>query len=181
METLSTPPKTFDLTGEFGGFVFTAAGKRRMVLRSGGQDYLLKVPRLLRRRVIGTFRAGQVLRVAGAQELDGRGAVSRRVAEQIVPDGSNFVPPPVQARATVCTVKVCAKKNCWRSGGQEIFKALKQEAAAGGLADRVEIKAVGCLDRCKQAANLDTPWREYRHCTARDAKSILAEVAAALG
>ena len=133
METSLPSPTTFDLTGEFGGFVFTAAGKRRMVLRAGGQDHLLKVPRLLRRRVIGTFRDGQVLRGVGTLELDGH-----RVAEQIA--------------------------------------MLK-----GAKAKRLEIKAVGCLDRCKQAANLDTPWREYRRCTARDARSILAEVAAKLG
>ena len=175
METFLSSPTTFDLTGEFGGFIFTAAGKRRMVLHAGGQDYLVKVPRLLRRRVIGTFRAGQVVRIVGTQEIDGR-----RVAEQIVLGGVEAVPPPAQTRATTCTVKVCAKKNCWRTGGQEIFKALKQEAAACGLAERVEIKAVGCLDRCKQAPNLDTPWREYRHCTVRDAQSILAEVAAKL-
>ncbi len=176
METFFSPPTVFDLTGEFGGFIFTVAGKRRMVLRTGGQDHLVKVPRLLRRRVIGTFRAGQVMRVIGMQEIDGR-----HVAEQIVPGGVEVVPPAVQTRAITCTVKVCAKKNCWRSGGREIFKSLKQETAAHGLAERVEIKAVGCLDRCKQAPNLDTPWREYRHCAMRDAKSILAEVAANLG
>ena len=181
METLLSSPAIFDLTGEFGGFVFTAAGKRRMVLRVAGQNQLVKVPRLLRRRIIGTFRTGQVLRVTGTQELDERGTVNRRIAEQIVPGGVEVPPPVVQARAAVCTVKVCAKKNCWRSGGQKLFKALKEEAAVRGLAERVEVKAVGCLDRCKQAPNLDTPWREYRRCTARDAQSILTEVAIKLG
>ncbi len=177
MEMSLASPAAFDLTGEFGGFIFTVMGKRRMVLRVSGQDCLVKVPRLLRRRIIGTFRAGQALRVIGTEETDGRGTVHKRVAEQIVPAGVEVAPPVARAR-TVCTVKVCAKKNCWRSGGQEIFKALKQEAAACGLADQVEIKAVGCLDRCQQAPNLDTPWREYRRCVPRDAKAILAEVAA---
>ena len=168
METL--PPAAFDLTGNFGGFVFTVAGKRRMVLRVGDQDYLLKVPRLLRRRVIGTFRAGQSLRVVGHEEQDGRGTITRRVVSQIVPAGVEVIPTPVRT-ATVCTIKVCAKKNCWRRGGQELFKALKQEAPDG-----VEVKAVGCLDRCEQAPNVDTPWREYRRCTEHDAQAILAEV-----
>lgn len=173
MATLS-PSATFDLTGNFGGFIFTAAGKRRMVLRVGEQDHLLKVPRLLRRRVIGTFRIGQSLRVVGSEEHDGSGGVSRRVVEQMVPAGVEIAPPSVQTR-TLCTVKVCAKKNCWRRGGQELFKALKQAAPDG-----VEIKAVGCLDRCEQAPNVDTPWREYRRCTERDAAAILTEVSGQL-
>ena len=177
METPLSSTAAFDLTGEFGGFIFTVIGKRRMVLRTDGQDYLVKVPRLLRRRIIGTFRAGQALRVVGTEETDGWGTVSKRVAEQIVPAGIEVTPAPARTR-TVCTVKVCAKKNCWRSGGQEIFKALKQEAAVCGFAGQVEIKAVGCLDRCQQAPNLDTPWREYRRCAPRDAKAILAEIAA---
>ena len=143
-----------------------------MILRVAEQDYLLKVPRLLRRRVIGTFRAGQSLRVAGHEERGGDGGSIKRVVAQIVPAGTEIAPPPVQTAIT-CTIKVCAKKNCWRRGGQELFKALRQEAPGG-----VEVKAVGCLDRCDHAANLDTPWREYRRCTERDAPAILAEVAA---
>lgn len=175
-----SPSATFDLTGNFGGFVFTAAGKRRMVLRVGESDYLLKVPRLLRRRVIGTFRSGQTLRVVGTEEDGSHGAVIKRVVEQIVPAGVEISPPPAHPQ-TVCTIKVCAKKNCWRRGGQELLKALKHEAAAGGLGDAVDIKAVGCLDRCDLAPNADTPWREYRRCSARDAQAILAEVAAKIG
>lgn len=173
METVFSPAP-FDLTGGFGGFVFTAAGKRRLVLRVGEQDYLLKVPRLLRRRVIGTFRAGQSLRVIGHEEHGGDGGVTKRVVAQIVPAGVEVAPPAVRP-ATACTIKVCAKKNCWRRGGQELFKALKQ-----GAPDGVEVKAVGCLDRCDHAPNVDTPWREYRRCTERDAPAILAEVAVRL-
>ena len=150
-----------------------------MVLRVGGETLLVKVPRLLRRQVIGTFRDGQALRVVGVEERDATGVVGRRVAAQIVP-ASIEVPPPVPRPRTVYTIKVCAKKNCWRSGGQELLRALKEKASASGLTDGVEVKAVGCLDRCKQAANVDTPWREYRRCTARDAQAILAEVVARL-
>ena len=151
-----------------------------MALRVAGENCLFKVPRLLRRRVIGTFRSGQVLRVVGVEEQSEAGGMARRVVERIVPtDGGGVaVSEPIRA---VCTVKVCAKKNCWRSGGRELLSALKDEAAACGLTDRVEFKAVGCLDRCKQAPNADSPWREYRRCAPQDARAILTEVAHRLG
>ena len=175
----NAPSTGFDLTGTFGGFIFTANGKRRMLLQIADADCLFKVPRLLRRRVIGSFRSGQVLRVTGVEDRDGFGTATKRTVEQIIPANDIAVTgAPVQV---ACTIKVCAKKNCWRSGGRELLAALKGEAVVCGMADRVELKAVGCLDRCKQAPNADSPWREYRRCGPHDARAILAEIAHRLG
>ena len=172
-------PAVFDLTGTFEGFVFTASGKRRMALRIDGANSLFKVPRLLRRRVIGNFRSGQILRVIGVEERNEE-AAPKRIVERILPEGSDAL-AIAESVHTTCTIKVCAKKNCWRNGGRELLSALKQESESLGLTNRVELKAVGCLDRCKQAPNADSPWREYRRCTPQDARAILKEVARRFG
>ncbi len=104
--------------------------------------------------------------------------MARRVVERIIPEGGVAIGEPVRA---ACTVKVCAKKNCWRSGGKELLSALRAEAAADGLTDRVKFEAVGCLDRCQMPPNADTPWREYCRCTPHDVRAILAEVAHRFG
>ncbi len=186
--TLSTP---FDLTGEFGGIVFTDAGKRRLLLRCGdGQEWLLKVPKTMRRRMAGNFRPGQTIRVAGAEERDPFTGASKWAVTAVLPvvgeegvgeEGvgeSPVVPPPVVAMPAVAAgpIRVCAKKNCGRQGGREIFAALERGLAERGLEGEVRIKAVSCLDRCKQAPNVDWGGREWTRCTARDVESILEGV-----
>ncbi len=167
--------RPFDLTGEFGGFVFTDEGKRRLVLRSVDRERLLKVPRDLRRRMIGNFRVGQTLRVSGVEEHDPATGLDRWVVASVLPPGGESAPPERRGE----TIRVCAKKNCWRRGGRELFAALERGIEARGLAGQVRLKAVGCLDRCEQAPNVDCGGREFRRCTPRDADAILARAAGA--
>ncbi len=181
----------FELAGSYGGFVFTPEGKRRLLLRAGdGQEHLLKVPRLLRRRMIGKFTPGEPVRVAGTEEIDPATGKSKRVVDRVLPPDaapasllvdlaavSGPASPPA-APAVVCTVRVCAKKSCWRRGGRELWDALVQARDAAGLADRVELRQTGCLDRCKHGPNADAGRREHSRCSPRDAAAILAQAAA---
>ena len=162
------PPTTdapFELSGLFGGFVFNDAGKRRLLLRQGEHDRLLKVPRLLRRRMVGKFRAGEPIRVAVTEER----APETGVVKQTVTD-------VLSATATAPgVVRVCTKKNCWRNGGRELWDALTRAAHA----DNVELRQVGCLDRCKQAPNADAGRHAFSRCSPGEAGAILASVMAA--
>ena len=167
-----------ELTGEFGGFVFTDAGKRRMLLRQGDHVWLLKVPRDLRRRIIGKFRAGESLRVAVTEERDAETGVLKQVVSRVLPamvDGADIVLSAVAAAPVV--VRVCSKKNCWRNGGRELWEALERERLAAPHAGNIEIRQVGCLDRCKHAPNADGGSRAYSRCSPRDAGAIIAQAA----
>ena len=163
----------FELTGQFGGFVFNDAGKRRMVLRQGDGVRLLKVPRLLRRSIIGKFRPGETIQVAVTGERHpGTGAL-KEVVSQILSVAAH---PSAATRV----VRVCSKKNCWRQGGRELWEALEREAAAAGEAGNVEIRQVGCLDRCKQAPNADCGKLAFSRCSPREAGAIIARAAGGL-
>ena len=168
----------FELTGRFGGFVFTEAGKRRMLLRESDQERLLKVPRILRRRIIGKFPVGELIRVAVTEEREPETGVLKQVVSQVLPEAGNspvsFPSPAVSAPVASCVVRVCSKKNCWRKGGRELFEALGHELAASGHAGNIEIRQVGCLDRCKQAPNVDCGNRAYTRCSSREAGAIIA-------
>lgn len=167
----------FALTGEYGGFVYTDEGKRRMRLQVGELEYLLKVPRPLRRRVAANFRAGQPLHVTGHEEHD-EGS-SKWIVAELWPVGTQepstgrrpFVPGPV---------RVCAKKNCWRQGGRELFEFLQQQAVLRGVANAVEIKAVGCMDHCKHAPNLQWQGHVIQRASLQDAKEIIDRLEGAL-
>ena len=163
----------FEVAGQFGGFVFTDAGKRRMLLRCGEETRLLKVPRLLRRRIIGKFGPGESIRVAGLQERDPATGTLKQIVSQVLPAGGHFVP----AAAAPCTIRVCAKKNCWRQGGQELFKAIDRQLDTLGRPENITLKAVGCLDHCKQAPNVECDSRVYKGCTPRDAEAMVARIA----
>ena len=163
-----------ELTGQFGGFVFTDAGKRRMLLRQGDDARLLKVPRLLRRRIIGKFHPGEPIRVAVTEERHPETGVLKQVVSQVLPGTVERLP------AASCVVRVCSKKNCWRKGGRELWEALEREAAAAGHAGNIEIRQVGCLDRCKQAPNADCGKLAYSRCSPREAGSIIARAAGGL-
>ena len=163
-----------ELTGQFGGFVFTDAGKRRMLLRQGDDARLLKVPRILRRRIIGKFHPGEPLRVAVTEERDPETGVLKQVVSQVLPwTEEPAASALLMARSVPCVVRVCSKKNCWRNGGRELWEALEREAA--GHTGNVEIRQVGCLDRCKQAPNADGGKHAYSRCSPRDAGSIIAQ------
>ena len=167
----------YELTGRFGGFVFTDAGKRRMLLHGGDHDRLLKVPRILRRRIIGKFPVGELIRVAVTEEREPETGVLKQVVSQVLPETGDFFPPPTAVPVASCVVRVCSKKNCWRKGGRELFEALAREVAASPHAANIEIRQVGCLDRCKHAPNADCGKRAYTGCLPREAGMIIAQAA----
>ena len=187
MSTTCPITAPFELAGSYGGFVFTSEGKRRLMLRADGRDSLLKVPRLLRRRMIGKFAPGEQIRVAGTEETDPDTGKIRRVVDRVLPpdaapapllvDRASVSGLPAASAATLCTISVCTKKSCWRRGGSELWDALVRERAAAGLADRVELRQTGCLDRCKHGPNADAGRREHSRCSPRDAAAILAQAA----
>ncbi len=177
----------FELTGSFGGFVYTESGKRRLVLQVDGHDCLLKVPRILRRRMIGKFRPGETIRVAGSEERDPVTGLLKRVVSQVLNDAVEAVPPAtatttaVVAVAVASPIRVCSKRNCWRQGGHALWQTLQQEIEARGFDGRIELRQVGCLDRCKRAPNVDWGDHEYSHCTAPDAAAIIGRATAGHG
>jgi hypothetical protein len=178
-KTLTSTP--FELAGSFGGFVFTDTGKRRMLLRQDAGNCLLKVPRILRRRIIGKFRSGEPIRVAGVEEMDAETGLLKRTVSQVLPDRAECSAPPSSPASptpiTACPIRVCAKKNCWRNSGRELWEALGRELDARGLADQIELRQVGCLDRCRHAPNANWGSHEYTRCTPAHASAIIARVA----
>jgi len=155
----------FELQGNFAGFFRDVFGRRRMALRVAGDEIYLKVPKALRRELDGALVRGQEIVVMGRDSSeDGRGA---RVVTQVRIAGN--------AACISCPIRVCAKKNCWRNGGKELWKALQAEIAAGGLAETVKLKAVDCLDHCKKGPNAECGGHDFHHCTPGQAREILAQ------
>jgi hypothetical protein len=161
----------FRLHGEFTGFIRTREGKKRMVLQVAGEAMQLKVERGLRRELSGRLSPGTMLEVTGEVRTELFTGEMKRVVTK------------VHARtgaATACTIKVCAKKNCWRQGGKELWRGLEAEVKSRGLEETVRLKAVNCLDECKHAPNLECDGRVHRQCSPAQATALLAGLAEGL-
>lgn len=155
---ITNTPTDFRLQGEFAGFVRTTAGKKRMILRIDGEDVLLKVQRAFRAELSGRLARGTAVEVAGVVSTDVFTGETKRVVTQVRPTDS-------MARAQTCTIKVCAKKNCWKQGGKELWRAFETEIAGREWEEVVRLKAVGCLDECKHAPNIECQGQIHRHCS----------------
>jgi hypothetical protein len=166
-----------DLTGEFVGFVRNDAGKKRMLVRTGTDLVPLKVSKTLRKAFESRLAEGTRVAVLGIEHRDMAGA-SKYVASHL----RILSPLPTQApdACAKCSIRVCAKKNCWKNGGEELFEQLEARISQLGLQDVVKIKAVGCLDHCKHGPNIECHKKLLDRCDTKSIDELLARVVPAL-
>jgi hypothetical protein len=165
----------FELRGEFGGFVRTAKGKRRLLLRVSGDELRLKVPKLLRRQIGATLGPGSEIEVFGFELRD-------RLTERIKREVARFqvinARPPIEAPRGLCKIRVCTKANCWEQGGRELWRALEQKLQDADLTEQVEVKGVRCLGRCKLAPNLAFHREYHERCQLSSLDPLVLKVSA---
>jgi hypothetical protein len=163
--------KPFEMQGEFAGFIRSLVGKRRMVLRTEKEDHFLKVPKALRHRLTGALFPGSKIAVTGHEVHEEGGRGPKLVVETV-----HLVTAAGLEVPAGCPIRVCTKKNCWRSGGKELWHALEAELAERGLTGVVQLEGVDCLDHCKKAPNAEWEGCEFHRCTPRDAERIVDTV-----
>lgn len=177
MSQVSDPAPPQELPGTFGGFVRTLLGERRLLLHAGGEERLLKVPKELRHLLEDRLEKGQAITVHGAEEVEHRSGDRVFLVASVQMEGAHFRGVSRDESCIVCPIQVCAKKNCWRSGGKEVFEALQIALNRRGLSHAVEVQAVGCMDHCKKAPNVSWNSQEYHRVSLRDAEWIVEHVA----
>jgi hypothetical protein len=152
----------FELRGVFLGFVHASEGKRRLLLRVEGEEIFMKMPKDLRHYFARQLVPGQTILVAGIERREFFTGEVKRTVTALFPDRSGA--PPLPACAT-CAVRICGKKNCWKSGGKALFHTLERKIENGGLAGSIKLKVVGCMDHCEQAPNLECGVTHLARCT----------------
>ncbi len=160
----------FTFTGEFGGFVRLANGKRRMILRTLDQELVLKVPRSLREELDGMLNMGGTLTVHGVEEQEGE-------HRKFIVSEIELTP---EHRLNGCTVRVCGKKNCWRKGNRELAHLLEKELDRCGLSRLVRLKVSGCLDHCDQAPAIACNEHVMEYCERETVQKLVERLKARL-
>jgi (2Fe-2S) ferredoxin len=167
----SALPKTFELRGEFAGFIRTIQGKRRMVLHADHENWLLKVPKDLRHHLTTTLSPGSKIAVTGEEFFEEGHDGPKRVVSKV-----QFLTPSGETIPIHCPIRICTKKNCWRSGGKQLWQALEESLVRRGLAESVQLEAVDCMDHCKHGPNVEWQGCEYHRCSPEDAEKIVDTV-----
>lgn len=168
---------SFELTGTFEGYARNEKGKLRMLLRvPDGEVLRLKVPKEIRKSFENRLKPGMELAARGVEKRSFFEPPKRSVSWLRL---LSVVPAAAKPSACAkCPIRVCSKKNCWKSGGKELWAHLEKRIAEEGLEDVVELKAVGCLGNCKRAPNAVYSRELYGRCTKADADAMLADIAA---
>ena len=161
----------FDLAGEFEGFVRNQEGKRRILLRIGQKEPIsLKLPKDLRKAFETRLRPGMQVAVLGVEYRDMFADRSKYVVSHL-----RLLSPALPEACAKCSIRVCAKKNCWKNGGEELFDQLQSRVHQLGLQDSVKIKTVGCLDHCKHGPNAECGKEVYERCDSKRADELIEQ------
>jgi hypothetical protein len=171
------PESKFEMRGEFSGFIRDEAGKRRMVVRVGGKAFRFKLPKELRHHFESVLVFGDGVALKGVEERDPILDKVRHIVQHV--EILAPVPRSHPPAATPCQIRICAKKNCWKQGGRELWQVLERRIQEAGMEDSIHLKAVGCMDRCKRAPNLECGKTQISHCSAQLAEQIVGKIAAA--
>jgi len=163
----------FEMRGVFLGFVQNKEGKRRLLLRVDGEDMRMKIPKDLRHLYLSQLTPGQTIAVAGIEKREFFTGEVKRSITALFPDRSGLPPLP---QCGACTIRICGKKNCWKSGGKSLFHALEQKIALEGLSDSIKLKVVGCMDHCDDAPNLECGAKHIERCTPEKAIRMLNDL-----
>jgi hypothetical protein len=165
----------FQYTGVFEGFIRNSQGKRRLLLALVDDTKVeFKLEKKLRHEWEDQLAPGALVTVTGYEQHRLLREVKRVIMRVKV-----LIPGRRESSACqTCVIKVCAKKNCWRSGGKELMAEVKARVAAAGLQEVVEVKAVGCLDECKRAPNMQVGKHVHTRCSAATVDKVIASIAA---
>lgn len=123
------------------------------VQSDGGNRYTLKLAKSLRHLPWQQLAVGQPLRIEGQQSFQGLDLPPKLKAERVLFDPAGlpaFIAPEQAPESKPAVLEVCTKGTCRRRGALELCDRLQAEAKTCA----VEVRASGCLGRCKQGINV---------------------------
>ncbi|NJM85128.1 MAG: (2Fe-2S) ferredoxin domain-containing protein [Leptolyngbyaceae cyanobacterium SL_1_1] len=179
------------LKGQFISVFRSYKGKLKgFVLRSGGQEYTIELPKYLQPMLVrelapgdfvqiwacseaGSWRAINILPLAAAEVLK-----LQRV-DQTTPVQQCFGP---FKNMNVC-IQVCSKGKCYRQGSSDIWRSLQAQIEANPDFQHISVESTGCMKACQQGPNLRVlpSGRIFNHVNQSTAKSLLFEQQECLG
>ena len=157
--------QTFCLEGQFEGFM--AGGKspfKYLSLRNPHGQYAVKLPKSVRMMLFRYLQVGDSIRVVGEQSTDPETGEPRFKAKEVVrikplavvtnPTKELLQPAPPKPKGKPAKILICQKSTCRKRGAAQVCRAVEATLANHGLADTVQVKLTGCMDKCKAGPNM---------------------------
>lgn len=152
------PSNCHILRGQFVDVLRSNKGKLKgLQLRSGDQDYQIKLAKYLRPMLVRELTLGMGVQVWA--HFDGevwRGFNVIPLAEAqpaLSHQPQPFVSPQL-VKAAAVRIKVCGKGKCFKRGSKSLLKLLQSEVEANPNLQHVSIETSGCMKACKHGPNL---------------------------
>lgn len=140
-------------------------------LETATDTHYVKLSKLLRQVLPATIAPGTGVVVKGEQSIDGKKGVSKLKALIVRPQ--SVAEPALNSsasdRSTLAAstptaapdaklkkqrILVCQKSSCCKRGARKVWDALAIALEEAELGDHVQLKATGCIDKCKQGPNV---------------------------
>lgn len=169
----------FCLEGQFEGF---AAGSKSpfkyLSLRSHDQQYVIKLPKSVRLMLFRYLQVGDRIRVVGAESIDKEtGELKLKAREVVRVKPLEVVSAPAVAvtgakmpKRRTPKILICQKSSCRKRGALQVCSQVEAALANHGLADTVQIKLTGCMDKCKAGPNLVVMPHKHRYTKVKPAQ-----------
>lgn len=133
---------------------------KTLYLVSERGEYTIKVAKELRKKLNTKLKPGYSIEVTGIRKNEIHKQKISYKAYNIKllrkPVSETAKSPSSKKVTAIPKAKVlfCQKSTCWKNGGRAAFQCMKEELENKGIAERVEMKTVGCLKQCKKAPNI---------------------------
>lgn len=145
-------------------------------LETGTETHYVKLSKLLRQVLPATIAPGTVVEVKGEQSIDAKKGTSKLTAlivtsqSVVIPSGNSATasaPSASEAKPKKQKILVCQKSGCRKRGARQVLDAIAGALDEADLGDRVQLKAIGCIDKCKQGPNVIFNPGKHRFCKVR--------------
>lgn len=167
MKTTKARPSTYQIEGEFIGFIPKPGGELKYIQVQVGERIIsIKLAKELRETLGRKLVEGDRLSVLLEQTGSGVGSKlklkSDRVTilgsedKSVVSQSASVSTSPIQAQHKNKKGKIllCRKSSCSKRGGKQLYRALTEALKQLGLQDRVRIELTGCQKQCKKAPSI---------------------------
>lgn len=136
-------------------------------------EQLLKVSKELRPLLLqNQLAVGTWITVSGEEIYKPKKGTRKRKVSAIEPHqpsaatiSQTTVPPKNQSKPKTKkdSILVCQKSSCCKRGGKAVYQAAKEAVEKHELSDRVQVKATGCMGKCKKGPCLVMQADKSRH------------------
>ena len=161
MKTTTAQQSTYQIEGEFLGFLPNSEGKIKHIQVQVGERIIpIKLAKELRETLGRKLVKGDRLSISLEQKGSGLGSKLKLKSDRVTIVNSqdkllvSESPISKSKKKQQGKILLCRKSSCAKRGGKQLYRALTETLERLQLQDKVKIELTGCQKQCKKAPSL---------------------------